>query len=128
MQTAQVCVDVRTIREFLPTLSEVKYAGIPISRERKFGDLVVPSFLLPHPLEDVEEYEQALIAALHSKVRVGDKVTIIGGGEGVTAVVAANAVGDTGSVVCYEGSKWCVQKVKATAARNKVSKRLTVND
>ena len=126
-QTARY-VYVRTIREFLPTLSEVKYAGIPISRERKFGDSVVPSFLLPHPLEDIEEYEQALIAALHSEVRVGDKVTIIGGGEGVTTVVAANAVGETGSVVCYEGSKWCVQKVKATAARNKVSKRqLTVN-
>jgi hypothetical protein len=93
-QTARY-VYVRTIREFLPTLSEVKYAGIPISRERKFGDSVVPSFLLPHPLEDVEEYEQALIAALHSEVRVGDKVTIIGGGEGVTTVVAANAVGET---------------------------------
>ena len=88
----------------------------------------MPSFLLPHPLEDVEEYEQALIAAMHSEVRAGDKVTIVGGGEGVTTVVAANAVGETGSVVCYEGSKWCVEKVKATAARNKVStRRLTVN-
>lgn len=126
-QTARY-VYVRTIREFLPTLSEVKYAGIPISRERKFGDSAVPSFLLPHPLEDVEEYEQALIAAMHSEVRAGDKVTIVGGGEGVTTVVAANAVGETGSVVCYEGSKWCVEKVKATAARNKVStRRLTVN-
>jgi hypothetical protein len=119
-------VYVRIIREFLPTLSEVKYAGIPISRERKLGDSVVPAFLLPHPLEDIEEYEQTLIAALHSEVRVGDKVTIVGGGEGVTAVVATKAVGETGAVVCYEGSKWCVQKVKATAARNKVSKRLTV--
>jgi hypothetical protein len=28
----------RTIRKLLPTIAEVKYSGIPISRERKFGD------------------------------------------------------------------------------------------
>jgi hypothetical protein len=116
----------RTIRQFLPTLSEVKYAGIPISRERKLGDLQVPDFLIPHPLEDIQDYEQTLIAALGSQVRVGDKVIIVGGGEGVTAVVAAKAVGERGSVVCFEGSKWGVGKIKATAARNKVSKRLSV--
>ena len=51
---------------------------------------------------------------------------IVGGGEGVTAVVAARAVGEAGSVVCFEGNSWNVSKVKATAARNKMSDRLTV--
>jgi hypothetical protein len=57
---------------------------------------------------------------------VGDRVTVVGGGEGVTAVVAAQAVGETGSVVCFEGSGWGVRKVMATGIRNKVSRRLTV--
>ena len=50
----------------------------------------------------------------------------MGGGEGVTAVVAAKAVGETGSVVCFEGNSSNVRNVKATAARNKMSNRLTV--
>jgi len=110
----------------LPTIAEVKYSGIPISRERKFGDAHVPDFLLPNPLDDIENYEQTLIAALQSQVRPEDRVTIVGGGEGVTAVVAAKAVGEKGSVLCFEGNSWNVHKIKATAARNNVSRRLTV--
>jgi hypothetical protein len=116
----------RTIRKLLPTIAEVRYSGIPISRERKFGDVKLPVFLIPHPLEDIADYEQTLIDALKSEIRVGDSVTIVGGGEGVTAVVAAQAVGETGSVVCFEGGGWGVQKVKATGIRNKMSRRLTV--
>jgi hypothetical protein len=116
----------RTVRKFLPTIAEVKYAGIPISRERKIGDAVLPDFLLPNPLEDIEDYERTLIDVLRSHVRLGDKVVIVGGGEGVTAVVAAMEVGEMGSVVCFEGSCWSANKVKATAARNKMSNRLKV--
>jgi hypothetical protein len=116
----------KTIRKLLPTIAEVRYAGIPISRERKFGDAMLPAFLIPYPLEDIADYERTLIAVLRSQVRIGDRVIIVGGGEGVTAVVAARAVGETGSVVCFEGNSWNVRKVKATAARNKMSKRLTV--
>jgi hypothetical protein len=116
----------RTVRKLLPTITEVKYSGIPISRERKFGDAKLPDFLVPYPLEDIVDYEQTLVSALHSQVRIGDRVTIVGGGEGVTAVVAAKAVGQTGSVVCFEGNSWNVRKVKATAARNKMSNRLKV--
>jgi FkbM family methyltransferase len=82
--------------------------------------------LVPYPLEDIADYEQTLIDALRSQVRIGDRVTIVGGGEGVTAVVAAKAVGEKGSVVCFEGNRRNVRKVKATVARNKMSNRLTV--
>jgi Methyltransferase small domain len=116
----------RTMRKLLPTISEVKYAGIPISRVRKLGDTAMSRFLIPHPLEDIEDYEQALVSALKSQVCIGDKVVVVGGGEGVTAVVAAKAAGETGSVLCFEGSKWSVRLIRATAARNKVSNRLTV--
>jgi hypothetical protein len=70
----------RTIRNLLPTIAEVKYSGIPISRERKFGDAKMPAFLIPHPLEDIAGYEQTLIRALQSEIRIGDRVTVVGGG------------------------------------------------
>jgi hypothetical protein len=116
----------RTIRRVLPTIADVKYSGVPISRERKLGDTAMPGFLIPGLLEDIDGYESALISALQSHLRPGDKVTIVGGGEGVTAVIAAKGVGEIGSVVCFEGSSWVAQQVRATAARNGVSRRLTV--
>jgi hypothetical protein len=115
----------RTIRKLLPTITEVKYFNIPIS-ERKFGDTKLPAFLVPRTLEDIPDYEETLINALQAQVRSGDRVIIVGGGEGITAVVAAKAVGEKGSVICFEGNSWNVRKIKATAARNKMLNRLTV--
>jgi hypothetical protein len=116
----------RTVRRLLPAIAEVKYYSIPISKERKFGDTILPGFIIPILLEDIADYEQTLLGALQAQVRLGDKVTIVGGGEGVTAVVAAKAVGETGSVICFEGSGFNVRNIKTTAARNKVSKRVAV--
>ena len=50
----------------------------------------------------------------------------MGGGEGVTAVVAAKTVGETGSVICFEGNSSSVRNIKTTAVRNKVSNRVAV--
>jgi hypothetical protein len=71
-------------------------------------------FLIPPLLEDIAGYEQTLVDALQSEIPVGDRVTVIGGGEGVTALVAAQAVGETG----FEGSGWGLRKVKYTGMRN----------
>jgi hypothetical protein len=116
----------RTIRKLLPTIAVVTYSGIPVSKDRKLFDDKMPGFLIPSHLEDIHDYEQTLIGALQSQVIIGDRVTIVGGGEGVTAVVAAKAVGEKGSVVCFEGNSWNVRKIKATVARNKMSRRLSV--
>ena len=116
----------KTIRKLLPTIAEVRYSGIAISRVRKFGDANLPNFLIPSLLKDIEDYEQTLIDALRCEVRSGDRVTIVGGGEGVTAVIAAKAVGEAGSVVCFEGNSWSVSNIKATAERNQVSGRVMV--
>jgi hypothetical protein len=115
----------RTIRKALPTRA-VKYAGVPISKDRRLGDGALPDFLFPHFLADIADYEITLIRAMRSQVSIGDTVTIVGGGEGVTAVIAAKAVGETGSVVCFEGSGEAVRDINITAARNKVSSRVKV--
>src|SRR4051794_1517384 len=97
----------RSIRPFLPRRA-VNYAGICICHDRHWGDglLLSAGALLDNP-----GYEATLIAALRETIRSGDNVVIVGGGVGVTAVVAA--LRTTGIVHCFEGSKQqaqCVQK------------------
>jgi hypothetical protein len=70
---------------------------------------------------DEPDYEDALVAALSETVRSGDRVVIVGGGIGVTSVVAALRTGPSGGVQCFEGNKGRVLQVQETAARNKVT-------
>jgi hypothetical protein len=115
----------RLIRPWLPGRTLI-YAGIPVCYDRKWGDAIVPSAWLPDfgfetGYTDEPGYEVALIAALNESVRPGDKVVVVGGGVGVTAVIAAIRAGSSGTVVCFEGSKQYVRHTQETARRNKVT-------
>jgi Protein-L-isoaspartate(D-aspartate) O-methyltransferase (PCMT) len=115
----------RLIRSWLPGRPLV-YAGIPVSYDRKWGDAVVPPGWRPDVgyetgYTDEPGYEVALISALNESVRPGDRVVVVGGGVGVTAVIAANLAGSSGTVVCFEGSKQYVRHIQETASRNRVS-------
>jgi hypothetical protein len=100
----------------------VYYAGIPICHDIKWGDRIVPTSWVPaDACADLPSYEAGLITALREVIRPGDNVIVIGGGLGVTAVVAALRVGPLGVVQCFEGSKQHVAFVKQTAARNRVT-------
>ena len=116
----------RTLRRMLPEKSAVRYADIAISRDRKVGDMIVPKAWVPADLRDIPNYEEALISGIRAHVRTGDRVVVVGGGEGVTATIAAQMAGETGSVICFEGAGDCATKVEATAVRNDVAHRLTV--
>jgi hypothetical protein len=115
----------RMIRSWLPS-SPIVYAGVPICYDRKWGDTLVPSAWLPE-LEDYmgyadePEYEAALVTGLNESVKPGDRVVVVGGGVGVTAVIAAFLTGSTGTVECFEGSKRYIARIQETALRNKVS-------
>ncbi len=113
------------IRPWLPGRALV-YAGIPVCYDRKWGDAIVPAAWLPDfgfetGYTDEPGYEVALIAALNQTVGPGDKVVVVGGGVGVTAVIAAKCAGPSGTVVCFEGSKQYVRHIHETARRNKVT-------
>lgn len=71
-------------------------------------------------------YEHDLSAAIKETVEPDDTVIIIGGGVGVTTVVAAREVGPTGSVMVYEGGGREVDWVKQTIAKNDVENTVTV--
>ncbi|WP_287256472.1 FkbM family methyltransferase [Mesorhizobium sp.] len=91
---------------------------------RKFGDLKIPP--LAKRLRDIPEYEDALVTGLRRHALAGDRVVIVGGGWGVTAVIAALAIGESGSVVCFEGAEDNVEKVRWAASRSGVADRLNV--
>lgn len=114
----------RGIRPLLPG-HPVQYAGIPISHDRKWGDKFVPAAWLPD-LSDQPDYEAALVQGLFEHVRDGDRVVVVGGGFGVTAVIAALRAGPIGHVECFEGSRKHVEHVRQTALRNGVG-NLTVH-
>jgi hypothetical protein len=110
----------RAIRPWLPN-RPILYAGIPICHDRKWGDNIVPSSWLWTGVADRPDYEAALVAGLNESVRPGDRVVVVGGGLGVTAVIAALRAGPSGTIECFEGSKRYVKHVEDTARRNRVS-------
>lgn len=69
-------------------------------------------------------YKELLTGPLRYHCRRGDVVVNIGGGWGISMVVAANEVGPDGTVFCYEGSAEYVARCKETAKLNKVSETI----
>lgn len=108
------------LRLFLPNrLNE--YNGVMVPNGKLF-DQVVPWVEGNRP-----QYETGLAAGLRDVTQLGDSVVIVGGGWGVTAVIAARQAGRDGEVIVYEGSSENVDKVRATAELNSVSEQITVN-
>jgi len=110
----------RGVRPWMPG-KPVRYAGIPICLDRKWGDALVPKRWLSFDAKDKPGYEAALVAGLRETVRNGDSIVIVGSGFGVTAVVAALSTGPSGRIQCFEGSKHYVSVARQTAARNKIT-------
>jgi len=98
------------------------YNGIRV-RASRVGDESVP-WRAGHP--NPEEYEQSLLEGIRNHAQSGDDIVIVGGGWGVSAVVAAQEVGTTGSVKVYEGAKQWASRIRETARLNGFSERIEV--
>ena len=116
----------RSLRRIMPIENQVIYSGVPISVERRIFDRVVGKYFGSLHTEDIADYEITLLNGLQRAVKSGDKVVIVGGGVGVTAVVAAQLAAPDGHVTCFEGSERQVELVRETVRRNAVSDRVTV--
>jgi hypothetical protein len=108
----------KLIRRFLPDTVAVRYSNIPVAITKKLGDDLLPQAVLPFMHHDIADYEATLIGALRDTLRSGDRVVVVGGGLGVTAVAAARAVGGSGAVTCFEGSAEQIRLMQTTFARN----------
>jgi hypothetical protein len=113
-------------RTILPDGGQILYAGIPIGH-RKIGDRLLPKLYNSPDVDDAPGYEQALVVALKANVRDGDEVVVVGGGLGVTCVVAALAAAETGHVKCFEGDLHGVDAVRRVARLNGLSGRITAH-
>jgi hypothetical protein len=116
----------RVVRPVLPRVGHVRYAGIPVAYTRKLGDRSVPRSWRPGTVEDVPDYEAALVDGLRRNVLPGDRIVVVGGGVGVTAAVAALATGPGGKVTCFEGGREQAALVRRTAELNGVAARIDV--
>ena len=117
----------RFIRPLLPDGVPVRYAQIPISLNTKLGNSLTPRSFLPFMHYDIDDYEAALIKGLKHNVRDGDHVVVVGGGEGVTAVVASKLAGASGHVTCFEGSAQQIERVNLTRQRNSAERSLDIH-
>lgn len=72
------------------------------------------------------EYETAIIDSLRDRVETGDDVVVVGGGFGVSSVVAARTAGSTGSVVTYEAGADQYELVQEALELNDVEDRVFV--
>ena len=66
-------------------------------------------------------YEGPLIRGMNESIQKGDRVVIVGGGRGVSAVVAAKLAGPEGHVTVYEGAKSMLSHIEDTLAINNIS-------
>jgi hypothetical protein len=116
----------RRVRPLLPASAPVRYSGIPVPIDRRIGDRFLSTLLGPFGIEDVPDYESALVAGLNRHVRAGDMVVIVGGGIGVTATVAARRAAPNGRVVCFEGGAEAFRRTGETVALNGMAARATI--
>lgn len=126
MQRIARAVDRRAARFFKeavwplpPTYRHLKYNGVLVRHRKRALAGLVPSRWLPVPQADIPTFESASVDGLGRVVRPGDAVVVVGGGSGLTAIVAAQlSAGPGGSVVCYEGARARVQYVQEAAVLN----------
>ena len=107
----------RTIRKLMPKRA-TRWVGVKSIADGKLFDhcLLPDSFNYPR---DRPNYENALVFGLRECVRSGDRVTVIGGGYGITAILASNLAGSTGRIQVFEGSREQVSICRQVLARNK---------
>lgn len=100
---------------------------IPSRKIAVFNGIAVRGASLYSKTDTYPEHEAELISAIRNYVKSGEKVLVIGGGSGASTVVIAHQIGNTGSIITYEGNKNSVDRIKDTINLNKVNDRVVVN-
>lgn len=113
----------RYLRHRLPSQT-VAFNGVHVPANHWF-DSVAP---FANNFPDRPTYEAVLIQSLTKHANPGEKVVIVGGGWGVSAVTAAKQVGETGEVVVYEGSQEYMEYVEQTIRINDVTDIVSVRN
>jgi hypothetical protein len=116
----------RRIRGRMRVQTHATYNNVAVGIERKALDEFVPLRWLPVDSRDILTYESGLVMGLRDQVRPDDRIVVVGGGWGVTTVVAARATGKGGSVTTFEELSQSVDKVRWTVDNARCSDIVTV--
>lgn len=108
------------LRRLMPRVGPVLHAGTASTIDWRLFDKQLPPQFRPPDVCDIPDYEEKLVKALGRTVRPGDRIVVVGGGNGTTAVVAARLTGPTGQVICYEASSGQLPVIRETFRRNDV--------
>lgn len=107
------------IHALLPATAEpALYSGYLSPFDKKIFDRRMPTSFIPDEYTDQPLYEAALLGGLRKHVRRTDTVVIVGGGYGITALVASQLAR---SVTVFEGSLRNVPLIETTFHRNGAS-------
>ncbi len=101
---------------------ELNGVNVPIDVSLFYN--ILPYYRPSHPIEDQLDYEYTEVEAIRKYSKNCNDVVIIGGGLGVTAVVAAKETG--GNVTVYEQSKYIYDILKKTIKINECGDQITV--
>lgn len=103
--------------------------GVETGHRKRILDPLLPGFITSRTPASPDQplYEAALLGSLREQVDTGDDVVIVGGGRGISAVVAAERVGPEGSVTVYEASNKMVEEISWTIIANGYERRVTVH-
>lgn len=116
-----------SIRRILPVSGNAVWNDVELPKEathpRRVGDEYLPT---PFHYSIRPHAEGGETRAHRKLTKKGDHVVIIGGGRGVSSVVAARQVGSTGSVTVFEGSEKYANIVRKTCRLNNVSRRCKI--
>lgn len=117
------------VRPFLPRTEQTEmFNGVEVRPFRRLDSVVPwrpPTSQGGH--RNPPKYERGMIAGVRSAVGRGDNVVVVGGGLGVSTVIAAETAGETGNVRVFEGARQAASITRETAELNGVGKRVTVD-
>ncbi|MCF2238155.1 FkbM family methyltransferase [Halobacterium salinarum] len=111
---------------YLPSAGYTYKNGIKSCERGRVLDQFLPKYITQYATHQ-PSYESQYIEAIRRHVTEGQDVVLVGGGEGISTVVAANQVQRTGEVTVFEGAAEEARKSQVVVEINEVSDRTTVH-
>lgn len=112
------------LRPLMPPVRRVRLAGVRTGTWRRLSDLVAPA-AWTGGRRDEPGYEEGLVDGIATHVRPGDRVVVVGGGNGVTSVRAAQAA-PGGPVTTFEASDHMLRAARRTLRLSPAGRRVTL--
>jgi hypothetical protein len=95
---------------YLPEDGYIIKNEIRSSQKKKITDRFLPAYLTQYTPSDDPDYEPQYVSGIRKHITEGQKVVLVGGGEGISTVATAKQVRSSGKVDVFEGGSGEVKK------------------